>query len=105
MSDTTETQDSQAPEHDETETVRHVNPVDATVGQPMLARVTTRKQELEAALEALPAEDVRARSDIELALTTINELLTGDLEHIPAVVVADMNRWLERNKHLAEQAS
>lgn len=84
---------------------RYVNSVDATVGQPIVSRILTRKHELEAALEALPGDDIRGRGDLELALSTIEELLTGDLHQVPATVVADMNRWLERNKHLAERAS
>jgi hypothetical protein len=83
---------------------RYVNSSDATMGQPIVARVMARKHELEAALEALPAEDLRARGDIELALTSIGELLTGDLTNVPQVVTADMSRWLEANKHLAERA-
>lgn len=93
-------QDSLAPTLPEE---RHVNSVDATSGQPMVARVTARKQELEALLAALDPADVKGRDDINLALATIGDLLTGDLEHVPAVVVVDMNRWLERNKHLAER--
>jgi len=81
---------------------RYINSVDATAGQPLVARVMTRKHELEAALEALPAESVRERSDLDLALATIGEMLTGDLSRVPAIVSADMNRWLERTKHLAE---
>jgi len=83
---------------------RHVNSVDATAHQPILARVTARKQELEALLETLPEGDERSRSAIALALATIDPLLTGDPEHVPAVVAADMNRWLEQNKHVAESA-
>jgi hypothetical protein len=83
----------------------YVNSVDATVGQPIVVRVLTRKHELEAALDALPGDEIRARGDIELALSTIEELLTGDLHHVPPTVVAEMNRWLERNKHLAERAT
>jgi hypothetical protein len=86
------------------EAQRHVNSVDATMGQPMVARVMTRKHELEAVLSRLPADQLRARGDIELALSTINELLTGDLAKVPPVVVADMSHWLEHNKHLAESA-
>jgi hypothetical protein len=82
---------------------RYINSVDATTGQPLVARVMTRKHELEAALEALPVESVRERSDLDLALATIGEMLTGDLSHVPAIVSADMNRWLERTKHLAEK--
>jgi hypothetical protein len=83
---------------------RHVNSVDATIGQPIVTRVMARKQELEGLLAQLPDDDVRTRGNIVMALDTINELLTGDLEHVPAVVVADMSRWLERNKHVAESA-
>ena len=86
------------------ESARHVNSVDATIGQPLIARVMARKAELESLLAALPSDDVRTRGDITLALTTIEQLMTGDLEHVPAVVAADMNRWLEHNKHLAESA-
>jgi hypothetical protein len=89
------TQDDPAP--------RYVNSVDATIGQPIIARILTRKHELEAALDALPGDDIRGRGDIELALATIEELLTGDLHRVPATVLAEMNRWLERNKHLAER--
>jgi hypothetical protein len=80
----------------------YVNSVDATIGQPIVDRVLTRQAELEAALAAWPEADLRGRSDLELALTTIGELLTGDLERVPHVVVSSMNQWLERTKHLAE---
>jgi len=83
----------------------HVNSVDTTVGLPIVSRVMARKHELEALLASLPDDDVRTRGDIELALSTINELLTGDLAAVPAVVVASMSRWLELNKHVAESAS
>jgi hypothetical protein len=84
---------------------RPVNSVDATTGQPIVTRVLARKRELEAALAALPAGDVRKRSDIDVALSAINQLLTGDLTNVPPTVSAEMNRWLENNKHLAEQAA
>jgi hypothetical protein len=82
----------------------YVNSVDATTGQPIVHRVLLRKQELEDALVALPAEAIRARLDLELALSTIAELVTGDLANVPSIVAAGMNQWLERNKHLAERA-
>jgi hypothetical protein len=63
-----------------------------------------RKRELEAVLAALEAEEARERGDLELALSTIGELLTGDLEHVPAVVTRNMSRWLEATKHIAESA-
>ena len=82
----------------------HMNSSDATTGQPMVVRVQARKAELEARLTTLREDDLQTRSDIDLALATIGELLTGDLAHVPPVVSADMNRWLERNKHVAESA-
>lgn len=81
-----------------------VNSVDATIGQPLVERVQLRKAELEQALALIPEDDVRAREPIDLALSTIATLLTGDLKNVPAVVASDMNLWLERNKHLAERA-
>ncbi|MBL0215848.1 MAG: hypothetical protein IPQ07_18450 [Myxococcales bacterium] len=85
-------------------TPRHINSVDATAGQPMIMRVQTRKLELETLLAAQPETATGVRGDITLALSTISGLLSGDLEHLPAVVVADMNRWLEQNKHIGERA-
>lgn len=62
-----------------------------------------RKAELEALLDGLAEDDLGTQGDIYRALATINDLLTGDLANVPAVVAVDMNRWLERNKHLAER--
>ncbi|MDQ3368652.1 MAG: hypothetical protein M3680_24755 [Myxococcota bacterium] len=86
------------------EAPRHVNSVDATMGQPLIARVVARKQELEAVLGGLPEDETRERADIEHALGTLESLMTGDLAHVPAVVAVDLNTWLERHKHLAESA-
>jgi hypothetical protein len=76
---------------------------DATVHPPLVARVKARQQELEALLATLP-ENHHNRGDIELALGSIEGLLTGDPEHVPAVVAAQMSTWLERNKHLGVTA-
>lgn len=84
----------------ETET-RHINGVDATTGHPIVERVMAHKLALETLLATLPDDNGQTRGDIELALSTINELLTGDLTNVPRVVASDMSRWLERNKHLA----
>lgn len=83
----------------------YVNSVDATRGRPIVERVMIRKHELEAALAAVPEGNTRERGDLELALGTLGQMLTGDLEHVPAVVVHTMNRWLESNKHLGERAA
>jgi hypothetical protein len=82
--------------------VRLENTVDATRGQPLGARVITRKNELEDALAELGRHDNKERQAIETALATIYLLMTGDLAHPSDVVACDLNRWLERHKHLAQ---
>ncbi len=78
------------------------NSTDATHGQPLAVRAKARKAELEALLET--TTDVRARGDIELAVSSVTELLTGDPEHLSATTAAAINLWLEREKHLGETA-
>jgi hypothetical protein len=78
------------------------NSVDATRGQPLWARVLARKDELEDALAELGPYEAVERQAIETALTTCYLLITGDLAHPSAVVARDLNQWLERNKHLAQ---
>jgi len=78
------------------------NTTDATRGQPLWARVLARKDELEDALAELGRHDAVERQAIETALATVYLLMTGDLAHPSGVVARDLNRWLERNKHLAQ---
>ena len=78
------------------------NTTDATRGQPLAARVLARKDELEDALAELSPHDVLVRQAIETALATVYALMTGDLAHPSDVVAHGLNRWLERNKHLAQ---
>jgi hypothetical protein len=78
------------------------NTTDATRGQPLAARVYRRKDELEDALADIGPRDVLMRQAIETALTTIYALMTGDIVHPSDVVARDLNRWLERNKLLAQ---
>ena len=81
------------------------NSTDATRGQPLAARVLARKDELEDALANLGPHDVLMRQAIETALATVYALMTGDIAHPCDVVARDLNRWLERNKHLAHEAT
>ena len=81
------------------------NSTDATRGQPLAARVLARKDELEDALADLGPYDVLLRQALETALTTVYTLMTGDLAHPSDVVARDLNRWLERNKHLAQDVT
>lgn len=78
------------------------NTTDATRGQPLAARVLARKNELEDALADLDPRDVLLRQAIETALTAVYALVTGDLVRPSEVVARSLNRWLERNKHLAQ---
>jgi hypothetical protein len=78
------------------------NTTDATRGQPLAARVLARKDELEDALAELGPHDAAERQAIETALATVYMLITGDIAHPPEVVARDLARWLERNKHLAQ---
>jgi hypothetical protein len=77
------------------------NTTDATRGSSLRVRVEARKQELELALAKLGPGD-RARGDIEHALNEVTGLLTGNLDQIPRVVAAELNTWLESNKHVNE---
>ncbi|MEO7091953.1 MAG: hypothetical protein ABI175_01805 [Polyangiales bacterium] len=81
------------------------NSTDATRGQPLAARVLARKDELEDALANLSRHDVLLRQALETALTRVYGLITGDIAHPSEVVARDLNRWLERNKHLAQDIS
>lgn len=78
------------------------NSTDATRGEPLVIRAQKRRLELQRALANLPATDLRARNEIDVALTSIDGLLTGDLEHLSRTTAADLSRLLENIKHLAE---
>lgn len=78
------------------------NSTDATSGLQLRVRVQAREHELQAALAKL-APDARERTDIQAALNEVTGLLTGNLDQIPRVVAAELNTWLEANKHVAEQ--
>jgi cell division septum initiation protein DivIVA len=78
------------------------NSTDATRGEPLAMRAQKRKLELERALERHPAEDVRTRNDIDVAVASINALLTGDVDHLSDATAAELSRLLESSKHLAE---
>jgi hypothetical protein len=80
------------------------NSTDATRGEPIVPRVQARRAELQVALQKLAADELRARNDIQLALSSVDALLTGDLEKLSDVTAFELNRWLEHTKHLAEIA-
>ena len=92
-----------APPSKQARPTKHVeNSTDATRGEPLAMRAHKRKLELERALEKHPAEDVRARNDINVAVASIDALLTGDVDHLSDTTAAELSRLLESSKHLAE---
>ena len=82
-----------------------VNTTDATRGQPLVARVLARKDELEEAFADLGPHETLMRQAVEPALATVDLLMTGDLVHPSDVVARALTRWLERNKHLAQEST
>jgi hypothetical protein len=65
-----------------------------------------RRQELREVLDRLPADgSPQTRGDIEAALAAVDGLLTGDLDHVPSVVAADLTKWLESSKYLGAKES
>jgi len=77
------------------------NSTDSTRGQPLALRALKRKAELEAALDATPVDHKTARNDLEVVITALGNLLTGDVDHLSEATAAELNRVLEQNKHLA----
>lgn len=96
------TQNTSHPKKREKVPMHIENSTDATRGEPLAVRARKRRAELAQAMEILPLEETRARSDIEIALAAVDELLTGDTDHLSSTTAYDLNRWLENNKHLAE---
>jgi hypothetical protein len=78
------------------------NTTDATRGEPLAMRAQKRKLELEKALDKLPPEDMRSRNDINVAVSTIAALLTGNVDQLSDTTAAELSRVLESSKHLAE---
>jgi hypothetical protein len=89
--------------HENESSTPRENSTDATRGEPLGLRAQKRRGELEAALAKLPAESA-ARSDIELVVTSISSLLTGDLDHLADTTASTLSHVLENSKHLVESA-
>lgn len=70
-------------------------------GQGLRNLVETRHKQLEVALKLIDKDqELGTRSDIETALGALKALLTGDLDHIPDVVAAELSQWIETSKYL-----
>ena len=65
--------DHQAPRTETPRAAAHgENGTDATRGEPLALRAQKRKDELEVALQKLPEDELRARNDIALELTSVD---------------------------------
>lgn len=61
----------------------------------------TRQHELKTALERLDADgSPQTRHDIEVALDSLDGLLTGNLDQIPPVVASQLSKWIATSKYL-----
>jgi hypothetical protein len=69
--------------------------------ESLKTRVMHRRAELQSELRNLEPESHTAK-DIQQALTAVDELITGDLDDMPAVVSAGLSRWLETSRYLGE---
>jgi hypothetical protein len=83
-------------------TKRVVNSTDATRGEPLAMRAQKRRAELELVLAKLPVEQKRTRNDIGIAISSIDTLLTGDIDNLSDSTAAELSRVLETSKHLGE---
>jgi hypothetical protein len=77
------------------------NSTDASRRQPLALRAQKRVAELETLALELPAGDM-LRSEIELALSSVSGLLTGNLDKLAETTSVGLDRWLESNKHLGQ---
>ncbi|MCA9673677.1 MAG: hypothetical protein H6709_01380 [Kofleriaceae bacterium] len=70
-------------------------------GQGIRVACETRRFELQQALAHLaPGEASPTRTDLEAALVEVDELLVGDLDHLPAMITERLSGWLTRSKYL-----
>jgi hypothetical protein len=73
------------------------------VHEPLAVRVRARQAELARLLQETPPDERSARVDLQIALAHVDDLLTGDIEHLSDATAAALSGWLEANKHLAER--
>ncbi len=83
-------------------TPEQFNSTDATRGLPLVDRVQLRLDELIRLRDECPADRQRARADLEVAILGGETLLADHGGSLSDARGIEMNRWLERNKHLAE---
>jgi len=80
------------------------NSTDATMGEPLAARAKARREELVNIQSKLGEDRKTEASDLQLAIDTVDGLLTGDPTQLTETTSSDLNRWLEETKHLGERA-
>ncbi|CAN5149399.1 hypothetical protein BH11MYX1_BH11MYX1_51960 [soil metagenome] len=81
-------------------TIHNANSVDVLRGHPLGERVLARQAELEQARDGLHEGSVELTA-IDTALSTLDQFLSADFDHLTDVTARDLTNWLERNKYLA----
>lgn len=79
------------------------NSTDATMGEPLAIRAKARRDELVKIQKDLDPDRKTEANDLQLAIDTVDGLLTGDWKHLTETTSSDLNRWLEETKHLGER--
>ena len=80
--------------------IHNANTVEVLRGHPLGERVLARQAELEQARGGLSEGSIELVS-IDTALSTLDQFLGADLDHLSDATARDLNSWLERNKFLA----
>jgi hypothetical protein len=89
-------------ERERMKTLFDSEPQNPTEPTPSLRAVCEARQgQLKEALARLAADGPsQTRADIEVALAALDGLLTGNLDRIPAVVAAQLGKWITTSKYL-----
>jgi hypothetical protein len=74
---------------------------DSDTDLPLATRARNRRARLVAALKKLSADRTTERSDLKIAIDTIDNLLTGDSQELPDNIAHDVVSWLDETQYLA----
>jgi hypothetical protein len=74
---------------------------DSDTDLPLATRARNRRARLVAALKKLSADRTTERSDLQIAIDTIDNLLTGDSQELPDNIAHDVVTWLAETQYLA----
>ena len=74
---------------------------DSDTDLPLATRARNRRARLVAALKKLSADRTTERSDLQIAINTIDNLITGDSQELPDNIAHDVVGWLAETQYLA----